>query len=91
MCFMQTIRNDVKLMKNKKRVVSMLNATKLPKREKLILKQTYKLAKKGYKINGYHKLLLLNTTTFVGRRKANKVLEKTLKRSYKIALRGGAK
>lgn len=77
------------MMKNKKRVVSMLNATKLPKRERLILKQTYKLSKKGYKMDEYYKLELLSALAFVGNKKYNKVLEKTLKRSYKIALRGG--
>lgn len=76
-------------MKNKKRVVSMLNTTKLPKRERLILKQSYKLAKKGYKMDEYYKLELLSSLAFVGNKKYNKVLEKTLKMSYKIALRGG--
>lgn len=78
-------------MKNKKRVVSILNATKLPKSERLILKQTYKLAKKGYKMNEYYKLSFINLKIFVGKRKANKVLEKILKKNYKIALRGGVK
>ncbi len=79
------------MMKNKKRVVSMLNATKLPKRERLILKQTYKLAKKGYKMDEYYKLEFLSSLAFVGNKKHNKILEKTLKKVYKIALRGGAK
>lgn len=78
-------------MKNKKRVVSMLNATKLPKWERLMLKHTYKLAKKGYKMDEYYKLELLSSLAFVDNKKYNKILEKTLKKVYKIALRGGAK